>query len=492
MDRSALPVAGRRARSRDRSIKAVWSRSSGAHRAAVLLILLAGIGLRIWQALLPITGAEAELYMGAGVRTAKELWQSADLRTADPFYTLLMKASARSFGVCAFSVRLPALVAGILLLPVCYTLVRRWSDRRSALFMLTMLAFFPVFVHGSVLAGGDMPALLLWVLTLWAAEGHLRHGTRGPLWHMALWAALAVRMDPVMLVPVLALFGWLVLRLKHVADRSFYERLRYVVFAALLAALLVLVLHLGVLAKNGHFALLGAGVAPLPGGSGELMDWWSAGVLANGLAGAFLLLLLSIGMFYMVWSSSRFRHLFLLVLCTTVPALLIQPVAINDIRWLPILWLLVMAAALAMGALLKKAGKPAPGLALSRMVGIVALIVGAAVPGFQAVVDHGVRRFPEVEAVAGFLAERVTVADRVVVEGAWRAPLAFSLAERELGQGMLRHLNEASNLRYVLVEQGRGRSWQQVLHDSGARLAPADTEAQEVVDLRVLKIFAVP
>ena len=70
------------------------------------------------------------------------------------FHTILVHLSLRMFGMQPWAVRLPVLLAGVLMLPAAYGLARRLFSRPAALMSTAVLAVLPRLVLLSTNARG--------------------------------------------------------------------------------------------------------------------------------------------------------------------------------------------------------------------------------------------------------------------------------------------------------------------------------------------------
>jgi O-antigen/teichoic acid export membrane protein len=115
-----------------------------------------------------------------------------NLRTIDvhpPLYFALLWSDVRVFGSGELAVRLPSIVAGMLLVPAIYVAGRELYDRRAGLAAATLAAFAPQTVWYSQESRMYSVFMLLAVLAVWGQVRVLRRG-RARDW--ALYGAAAV------------------------------------------------------------------------------------------------------------------------------------------------------------------------------------------------------------------------------------------------------------------------------------------------------------
>jgi len=126
-------------------------------------------------------------------------------------HSILVYFSTRIFGKGAWVVRLPAFLAGVLLVPVSYWLASRLYDRWTALGTAFLVAWFPPLVAYSNDARGYTMLALFTLLTL-ALGDHVRKDKNLFFWALiSLFSALGLYTVPIMLFPFGLLFVWLFL-----------------------------------------------------------------------------------------------------------------------------------------------------------------------------------------------------------------------------------------------------------------------------------------
>jgi uncharacterized membrane protein len=105
--------------------------------------------------------------------------------TNHPLHTLLVHFVTRALGSDApWCIRLPALVAGVMVIPATYAVFGRLFDRRTGLLAAALTAFVSPLVEYSTNARGYTLEVLLVLVVIYAAARVLRTGRR------AWWGAL--------------------------------------------------------------------------------------------------------------------------------------------------------------------------------------------------------------------------------------------------------------------------------------------------------------
>jgi hypothetical protein len=169
-------------------------------------------------------------------------------------HSILVNISTRAFGMGPWAVRLPALLAGVLLVPASYWLAARLYDRWTALGAAFLVAWFPPLVAYANNARGYTMVALFTVLVL-ALGDHVRHDKNLFYWGgISLFSALGLYTVPVMLFPFGMLFAWLFLDDLVSGPgpyRTKWEFLKYWLAAGLGAAVLTLLFYTPILVFTG-------------------------------------------------------------------------------------------------------------------------------------------------------------------------------------------------------------------------------------------------
>ena len=183
-------------------------------------------------------------------------------------HSVMVFFSTRTFGLGAWAVRLPAFLAGVLLVPASYWLASRLYDHWTALGTAFIVAWFPPLVAYANNARGYTMVALFTLLTL-ALGDHVRREKNLFFWALiSLFSALGLYTIPTMLLPFGVLFVWLFLE-NQVSGPGLYrtkqEFLAYWLAAGLGAAVLTLIFYTPILIFNDPQKLFGNDMlAPVP------------------------------------------------------------------------------------------------------------------------------------------------------------------------------------------------------------------------------------
>jgi hypothetical protein len=186
------------------------------------------------------------------------------------FHSILVHISTRIFGIQPWAVRLPAFLAGVLLVPATYWLAKRLYDRWTALAAALLVTWFPILINYSTNARGYTLLALFTLLTL-TFGSIVRIQKNRFVWILiSLFSALGLYTIPVMLFPFGILFVWLLLDNQlepSGAYKSKKDFLFHWIAAGFGTAILTSLFYLPVLIFTGlEKVISNAFVSPLPWG----------------------------------------------------------------------------------------------------------------------------------------------------------------------------------------------------------------------------------
>lgn len=229
--------------------------------SAVLVIMALAVIYRLEHIYSSLHHDEAYTYVAFG----RSLFAAATdyhLPNNHVFHSILVYFSTRLFGIQPWAVRLPALAAGVLLVPAAYWLAKRLYDRWTGLGAALLVAWFPPLIAYSNNARG-YTLVALFTLLILALGDVVRKDKNLFAWGLiSLFSALGLYTVPVMLFPFGVLFVWLFLENWFggaAAYKSKWEFIRYWLAAGLGAALLTLLFYTPILVFTGPHELFANG-----------------------------------------------------------------------------------------------------------------------------------------------------------------------------------------------------------------------------------------
>jgi hypothetical protein len=168
--------------------------------------------------------------------------------------SLLIHFTSLLFGNQPWVLRLPSLLAGLLLIPAAYVLAKQVYDQYTALFSAILLAVLPGAILYSTTARGYSLVALFTILTLLVAI-YVKEKNNSFAWSLlVLFSALGFYSVPVMLFPFGIVFTWLLFERLSNQGGTYSSKqnfLKYWLIAGLSTAALVLLLYTPVFIYSG-------------------------------------------------------------------------------------------------------------------------------------------------------------------------------------------------------------------------------------------------
>ncbi|MBI4494294.1 MAG: glycosyltransferase family 39 protein [Chloroflexi bacterium] len=207
------------------------------------------------------------------------------------FHTLLVHISSMLLGNQLWAIRLPALVAGILLVPTTYVLGHLLYGRSAGLLAAAAVAGSSFLVEYSTNARGYTLLTLLFLATLSLVAYARQTGNRAALLVSAILAALGFYTIPTMLYAFAPILAWAVVSILTAPTREIGRRgqeLGLFVVPLAITGILVFLLYLPVILVSGPENLLSNRfvtplgwdqvLASLPGSLASTWSFWNRDV----------------------------------------------------------------------------------------------------------------------------------------------------------------------------------------------------------------------
>jgi len=153
---------------------------------------------------------EARSFLDYAIRPLPDAISNYNIPNNHLLHTLLVWVSIRVFGGAEWAVRLPALMAGLLIIPATYVATRAFSDRAAALIASALAAVLPGLILYSTNARGYSMVCLAFVVLLSVADALADEETAARWIAFGLLIALGMATIPVMLYPAGAVTLWLI------------------------------------------------------------------------------------------------------------------------------------------------------------------------------------------------------------------------------------------------------------------------------------------
>lgn len=169
------------------------------------------------------------------------------------FHTILVYIVYHLFGNSIWVIRLPALLAGILIVPATYLVAASFFEPMVALYSASMVAASSILIEHSTNARGYTLVCLFWLLILALAE-YLRRKKNRPGWALlVLFSVLGLYTIPIMLYPFGIVMTWLFLSWLVKDENPAYGRgfITCLLLAGLITGILTILLYMPIFLNSG-------------------------------------------------------------------------------------------------------------------------------------------------------------------------------------------------------------------------------------------------
>jgi 4-amino-4-deoxy-L-arabinose transferase-like glycosyltransferase len=467
-----------------------WRDEPRDYRVALAWITIAGIALRLASLGQPMRYDESVTYMEFVRLSVSEALSSYTYPNNHLFHTLVVKASVALFGNSPVALRLPSLLAGIVVIPLSYAAIRSLYGARVALIAAAVVASSGILALFATNARGYSMMLLAFVVLILLAARLVRAPTV-KLWTVfAVTAALGMWTVPVMLFPLGSVALWLALSFAVDGRKRDLVSLAGSLAAA---AALTLAAYSPILLRSGLAALVGNRfVAPSPW-TDFLNDMFISGWItlrswSLGIPPIAFMALIGVGVFGFVRQArhSAFRvslPLAAFVWCSWL--LVVTHRAPHPRMWLWCLPLLGALLGLGVVELFERSKRLATRLPVIStaiaIVGVVAVIASNAVLRAR---DTGT--FPESELIASGLAGTLKPGDRVLAAVPTNGPLAYHFHRLGVDPKVLAIEEAEADRLIVVVNAAEGETLEDVVQGA------ADTSqfvTTVIADRPLTKVF---
>jgi 4-amino-4-deoxy-L-arabinose transferase-like glycosyltransferase len=184
---------------------------TAAHTAVVVGAIALGGALRIRVVSQPINYDESFTFIVYVNRPWLITWANYSEPNNHLFHTFLAHLSTAVFGNAVWALRLPALVAGILTIPLAYVVARRLAGRDEALIVAALTATAPILIAYSVCARGYTMLLDFFLLAVGCGLDLIAWRSTQPWPIFVICCTLAFFTLPTFIYPFGALLIWLYL-----------------------------------------------------------------------------------------------------------------------------------------------------------------------------------------------------------------------------------------------------------------------------------------
>jgi 4-amino-4-deoxy-L-arabinose transferase-like glycosyltransferase len=474
----------------------LMSLTSRSHKQLVGCVILVGAAFRISQLWQGITYDEAFTCTFYAPKPVSFILSDYTWPNNHLLHTLLVKISMAVFGTHLWSVRLPALLAGIAVMPLFYLFVRAMFNRYVAVLSLAFVAASGALIEYSALARGYS---LTWLFMMAASLAGRHLAKRNNLVSavlVAVFCALGMWAVPTMMYAALAIYLWLLLYLFTLYDTSLNRRLLGLLVSFLLFVVLSALAYTPVIITHSldhllHHPTLGestwAGFVQTH--QEKAFELW---VFFNDTATTWISLLGFVGLGYAVYISSKYRIMVISLVFSCVPLVLLQSALGPPQTWAFVLFNLHLSSGLAVFYALKFVQeKVYTGFTKRLRTALASAVIlgGMGWLGLHLDKDR-IERFDDVASAANWFNGVLKAGDSVHVLDPNDAPFEFHLMAEGLDPALANTQSDHGQM-YALVSPAKGQTVGSVL--LGDKSLETDSTAMvKVMDWRRLEIWKRP
>lgn len=480
-----------------RSIRELGKRTSASHKQFVFFLILVGVALRASLLFRPIMYEEAFAYVDFATRNVGKVLSDYRDPANQIFHTLLTKLSTGLFGVGRVQLRLPAFVAGVLVMPLFYVFVRAMFNRYIALMALALVAASGPLVEYSAIARGYSIAWLCFVSALLLGRHMIKENSAASAVAIGVVCALGMWSVPSMAYAALLIYWWMLFSLTAKYENTLQKRMLNWLLSLVVFVVLTGLLYMPVILTHGFDQLIHHRTVAEQGWKyfvlhhqDKAFDLWAYIIDSTAV---WIALLGMIGMLYAAFISSKFRFLGFAMLLGAVPLVFVQTMVGPPQVWLYTLFIFHLSTAIALFYLLKflqeklftKLGKRTR-TAASALV-LLALFAALGLP----MAWKRSAGMPEARACVAYAVRELKTGDKLYVQHPWDWPVKFSAIELGLPFDMLTGTPAPNATVLVACSAIDDQSVRSVLLHNAQDPALED-RMKMVLEPGKLKIFAAP
>lgn len=473
------------------------NRTSPWHKRVVWLVIAVGAGLRISQLGLGVIYDEAFTYTDYASKPVGFILSNYASPNNHILHTLLVKMSCAVFGLHLWSLRLPALLAGIVAMPLFYVFVRAMFNRYIALLSLSFVAASGALIEYSALARGYSLTWAFMLCAMLAGRHFAKSNNLVSALLVAVFNALGMWAVTTMVYAALGCYLWLFMYLWSSYDSSLRRRavrlgLSFAAFILLTALLYAPVIVMHSVDQLFHHPTVGENtwetfVATHQDKAFELWAYFTdtatTWISIAGMA----------GLAYAAYISSKYRVLLIALVLGAVPLSVAQTMIGPPRVWTYILFNLHLSSGIAIFYLLKLVQERVYEGFSKRVRTVVASFIVLAGMGWLGItgMKDRLERHADAHQAADWFIGVLKTGDRVYAATPTDAPFEFYLMADGLDRSLMHRDPAPGGRTYVLVGPGDGQTLTSVLEANNQRL-PAAPALMKVKDWKRLEIFASP
>jgi uncharacterized membrane protein len=244
--------------------------------AALCGIMFVASVIRLANLDIPLGHDEAYMYSAFASRSLWHIVSDYHLPNNHVLLSIIMNLTTGLLGNHVWTLRLPTIIAGVLMVPPAYFFAKRFYSKETAILSSMLVAVFPILVQYSVLARGYVIIGLITLLLLTLADYVRVQKNRFAWLLIVILSALGFYTIPIMLFSFGALYIWLFVScfLDDICSYdSRWDFLKYWLGSGISAALITILLYTPIIIYN-YDRFFGNGfIAPLEWAIFPITTW---------------------------------------------------------------------------------------------------------------------------------------------------------------------------------------------------------------------------
>lgn len=229
-------------------------------------VIFVALIIRLKNLNIPLGHDEAYMYNAFASRSFWHMVSNYHLPNNHVFLSIIMKIVTGLFGNHVWTLRLPTIIAGVLMVPASFYFGKRFYSVETGILSSILVALFPILVQYSVLARGYAIVALI-TLLLFTLADYVRANENRFVWLLiVVLSALGFFTIPIMLFPWGALYIWLIVSYIFKDTHSYtskFDFLRYWVSSGIITAGVTVLLYTPIIIYNYDRFFNNRIVAPL-------------------------------------------------------------------------------------------------------------------------------------------------------------------------------------------------------------------------------------
>jgi hypothetical protein len=447
--------------------------------AALLIVTLLALLIRLVFISRPMRHDEAYTFIAFASRSLRVVISDYHLPNNHVFHTLLVYLAYHLLGNQPWIIRLPALVAGVLVVPATYWVGNRFYNRNTAIISAGLVASASSFIDYSTNARG-YSLLSLFALLILALGVHVKEKNNLLAWILIVClSALGFYTNPTMLYPFGILMTWLLVSalLKDISQVYDSRFIYYLLASGICVALLTILFYAPIVVYSGPDSLVGnTVVAPLSWEDFQQSIWvraqntwedWTAGVPL------FITMLLVIGtiislVFHRRLSPHRLPLQIAAVIWIAI-TLILQRVAPWPRIWLFLLPLFIIWASAGLAYVLHLAARIRPSFHHGHLaiLGVVILLPAFLLATFSINPPSPMQTIGVEEEITRYLKDYLQPGDEIVAVSPMRAQVGYYFSAYDIPDDFFYDHQTEFARAIVLVNEKHDQTLESVIEHEG-------------------------